>query len=155
MTPIRTFLNLKTTKETMGVPLGVTWSPCSDGRVEHAFGGMTGGYATDWLESASYLETLLNDEDGGIRVLIYNGDLDYVCNYMGGKAVALSLDWKHGNEYRTVAVDHDWGNGAGLARSYGNLLTYLQVYDAGHMTPSDQPEHSLMMIEQFINEKIF
>jgi len=34
-------------------------------------------------------------------------------------------------------------------------LTFLQVYDAGHMVPSDQPEHSLTMITQFLNGQAF
>jgi cathepsin A (carboxypeptidase C) len=37
-----------------------------------------------------------------------------------------------------------------LARTAGGL-TFLQVYDAGHMVPSDQPEHALAMITQFLN----
>jgi len=31
----------------------------------------------------------------------------------------------------------------------------LQVYDAGHMVPTDQPEHALTMITQFLNGEEF
>ena len=63
------------------------------------------------------------------------------------------LDWKNGAEFK-AAEDHDWNNGAGLAKTAGKL-SFLQVYDAGHMVPSDQPEHALTMITQFLNGEAF
>lgn len=42
------------------------------------------------------------------------------------------------------------GRTLGEARSHGNL-TFLRVYEAGHMVPYDQPEHSL----EFINKWLF
>ena len=146
MAPITKFLNDEATKQTLGVPDHVTWTACSNGAVEHVFGIPNGGYATDWYNSSTYLEELL---DSGIPVLIYNGDLDFVCDYLGGKAVAMALNWTHGDGFRQ-AKDHDWANGAGLVRSSHNL-TYLQVYGAGHMVPSDQPKNALTMIQQFVS----
>lgn len=93
---------------------------------------------------------MLNDD---IPVLIYSGDLDYICNYIGNHAVAMKLDWKYGDDFR-AADEHDWNNGGGLARS-ARGLNFLQVYNAGHMVPGDQPEQALMMIRQFLNGKPF
>lgn len=136
--PITTFLNLDTTKETLGVPSNVTWEEC-------------GGLGQTWsdvdrvINFAPYVSELLND---GIPVLIYAGDLDYICNYFGNRAVSLKLEWDYGDNFRSVD-DYDWNDGGGLARS-SNGLTFLQVFDAGHMVPSDQPEQSLDMIRQFL-----
>lgn len=40
-------------------------------------------------------------------------------------------------------------NGSGSVRSF-NGLTFLTVFDAGHMVPSDQPEAALTMFNTFI-----
>ena len=64
-----------------------------------------------------------------------------------------SAEWGHKDEFN-AAEEKDWNNGAGLART-ANGLTFLQVYDAGHMVPSDQPEHALTMITQFLNGEPF
>lgn len=64
------------------------------------------------------------------------GDCDWICNYMGNEAWTLKLDWAGGEGFR-AAPQKDWtvrgsNDAAGLSRSYGGL-TFLQVYEAGHM----------------------
>lgn len=59
----------------------------------------------------------------------------------------MALEW-NGKEEFNAAQEHDW-QGIGLART-SNGLTFLQVYDAGHMVPSDQPKNSLDMITHFL-----
>lgn len=63
------------------------------------------------------------------------GDCDFICNYMGNEAWTLQLDWAGGDGFRATPLV-DWspmdGPAAGLSRSYGGL-TFLQVYEAGHM----------------------
>ncbi|KAI8337715.1 Alpha/Beta hydrolase protein [Chlamydoabsidia padenii] len=82
----------------------------------------------------------------GIRVLLYVGDKDYICNWMGNKAWSLSMDWP-GQEGYNAAKDEPWNNKktkeqAGEVRTYKNL-SFLRVYDAGHMVPYDQPSNAL------------
>jgi len=99
----------------------------------------------DWMKDFSpYVADLLN---AGIPALIYAGDVDFICNYLGNRAWTLGLDWKSSKDFQ-VAEEHDW-KGQGLARSAGGL-TFLQVYDAGHMVPSDQPAVALDMITNFL-----
>lgn len=55
---------------------------------------------------------------------------------MGNEAWTLKLDWAGGDGFR-AAPQKDWAvagssDAAGLSRSYGGL-TFLQVYEAGHM----------------------
>ena len=80
-------------------------------------------------------------------------DVDFICNYLGNRAWTLNLDWSHNAEFN-AAEEKDWNNGAGLART-ANGLTFLQVYDAGHMVPTDQPENALTMILTFLNGEAF
>jgi len=141
---IENFLNLDLTKRALHVPLDEVWTECNY-RVNENWS------ERDFLASTMpYLEELL---DKGFPVLLYAGDYDYICNYMGVKAVAKALNWGYAAEFN-AAGDHDWANGRGLARSAGNL-SFLQVYRAGHMVPMDQPESALRMIDQYLAGKPF
>jgi len=110
----------------------------------------------DWMKDFSGdIADLLN---AGIPVLIYAGDVDYICNYLGNQAWTLKLEWNHKNEFNSVKQEQ-WGKGedgksAGLARS-SNGLTFLQVYDAGHMVPMNKPLVALEMIKDFVTGKKF
>ncbi|GAB5585821.1 hypothetical protein Unana1_00721 [Umbelopsis nana] len=77
----------------------------------------------------------------GIRVLIYAGDQDCICNWVGNKAWLLELDWT-GKKGFQETEDEEWFSWltqqpAGEIRSYENL-TFLRVYDAGHMASIQQ-----------------
>ncbi|KAL3759807.1 hypothetical protein ACHAWU_007551 [Discostella pseudostelligera] len=141
---IEKFMNSASTKKALHVDeQNPTWQTCNM--------MINLSFHVDWMKDfAPYVADLLND---GIPALIYAGDLDFVCNYLGNRAWTLNLDWKHKNEFQ-AAEEKDWNNGGGLART-SNGLTFLQVFDAGHMVPSDQPEHALQMITQFLNGEAF
>lgn len=74
--------------------------------------------------------------------------MDFICNYLGNKAWTHGLEWDGGDDFR-AAPEQEWKE-QGLARSSGGL-TFLQVYDAGHMVPSDQPEVALEMLQVFLS----
>jgi cathepsin A (carboxypeptidase C) len=144
LTPEETFMNSQLTKQKLHVAShNPDWQSCNHDINER--------FHTDWMKDFSgYVADLINDD---IPALIYAGDLDYVCNYLGNKAWVTELQWNDGDAFR-AAKDHDWNNGAGLAKTAGKL-TFLQVYDAGHQVPTDQPEHALTMITQFLNGETF
>mmetsp|Transcript_31813 Transcript_31813/g.64042 ORF Transcript_31813/g.64042 Transcript_31813/m.64042 type:complete len:633 (+) Transcript_31813:114-2012(+) len=137
---IEKFMNEDSTKEALHVKEhDPTWQTCNM-LVNMEF-------HTDWMKDFSpYVADLLNDD---IPSLIYAGDVDFICNYLGNRAWTLNLEWNHKAEFNG-AEEKDWNGGGGLVRS-ANGLTFLQVYDAGHMVPSDQPENALKMITQFLN----
>jgi cathepsin A (carboxypeptidase C) len=137
---IETFLNLPETRKALHVTdESPAWNACNM--------GINLKFHTDWMKDFSpYIADLLND---GLKVLIYAGDVDFICNYLGNRAWTLGLEWDHSKEF-VGADDHDWNSGKGLART-ANGFTFLQVYDAGHMVPSDQPEVALDMIKIFVN----
>lgn len=93
--------------------------------------------------------------DDGIPILIYNGDKDYICNWVGGLAWVSALQWT-GKDSFQKAHNKLWytteGKAGGESKSFGPL-TFLRVYDAGHMVPMDQPRAALDMITEFIRTK--
>jgi carboxypeptidase C (cathepsin A) len=102
----------------------------------------------DWFRPTSVL--IPEMVNSGIRVLIYSGDQDFICNWIGNKRWVLKLDWA-GKEGINAASDTPWKVGsrvAGEARNHGPL-TYLRVAQAGHMVPMDQPEAALALFKQF------
>lgn len=109
--------------------------------------------AGDWLvQYQQLLPDLLAD---GIDVLIYAGDVDYICNWLGNKAWTMKLNWPHAADFQ-AASDEDWkldGRTVGKLRS-SNGLNFMQVYEAGHMVPMDQPKVALQMMSDFVYGKL-
>jgi len=69
----------------------------------------------------------------GVRVLVYSGDLDYICNWKGGFAWTHGLEWP-GKAGFVAAKNTDWkvdGTVSGVYNFYNNL-TFLRFYEAGH-----------------------
>ncbi|CAI5730278.1 unnamed protein product [Hyaloperonospora brassicae] len=96
--------------------------------------------------------------DDGLRVLIYAGDADLVCNWSGNEAWTLALDWSGADGFKaapeTVYTTAD-GTRAGVSRSFRNQLTFVRVFNSGHMVPHDQPAVALDMLRKFLqNETI-
>lgn len=98
--------------------------------------------------------------DAGIEVLIYAGDQDFICNWLGNEKWTLGLDWAHKKEFNAAGtrpfvvsgkdVGAKDGQEVGELRTYGNFH-FLRVYQAGHMVPLDQPEAALGMLNAFMD----
>ncbi|KAJ9070838.1 hypothetical protein DSO57_1003303 [Entomophthora muscae] len=96
----------------------------------------------------------------GIRVLIYAGDADFICNWLGNKAWTLNLDWEGRDGYNRVidrlwTVDYQGEKGSiqvagGEVRSAYNL-TFLRIFSAGHMVPYDQPQIAQIMFNSWLD----
>ena len=105
--------------------------------------------AGDWMHD--YEQMIPDQLAAGIKVLIYAGDQDYICNWLGNRAWTRALEWAHKAEFNAAAAKN-WtvgGAAAGTAQSAANF-TFLRVYDAGHMVPRDQPAVALSMVDDFI-----
>ncbi|CDS04150.1 hypothetical protein LRAMOSA07105 [Lichtheimia ramosa] len=94
--------------------------------------------------------------ESGVRVLLYVGDMDWICNWYGNKAWSLDMEWSGQQGYRE-AEDEPWINQktletAGEVRSYDNL-TFLRIFDAGHMVPYDQPENALDFFGRWLKDE--
>ncbi len=94
--------------------------------------------------------------DAGVRVLVYSGQYDLICNHLGTEAALRGLDWNGkdnwGESHPGVwQVNHQ---PAGYSRQYRNLQS-LVVLNSGHMVPLDQPEVALEMFRGFLEGKEF
>ena len=88
--------------------------------------------------------------EAGVRVLIYAGEKDIICNELGNRRWVDALPWA-GSRAWAAAANVSWivdGEEAGTLTEVGPL-SFLSVKDAGHMVPMDQPENSLEMIWKF------
>ena len=85
----------------------------------------------------------------GIRVLIYAGEYDSVGTFSGQIAWMESV-----SKGFASSQTHDWksiitSQNAGQWRIFQNF-GFIRIYNAGHMVPFSQPEHSLEMIQAWI-----
>mmetsp|Transcript_37727 Transcript_37727/g.61433 ORF Transcript_37727/g.61433 Transcript_37727/m.61433 type:complete len:472 (+) Transcript_37727:2067-3482(+) len=138
---VDTFLNSKDVQEYLHVDRH--WESCDK--------AVTMGFLADYMRDYQwYIPELLED---GIRVQIYVGDQDYICNWLGNKMWVKKLDWTGKGGFNN-ASDEPFKLGdkeIGKITSYKEL-SFLQVYQAGHMVPMDQPENALYMINEFMHQ---
>lgn len=93
----------------------------------------------------------------GVRVLIYAGDADLMCNWVGNQAWTLALDWSGKQQFNEADnrpfVTSEVAD-AGRVRSFDNLA-FIRVFNSGHMVPMDQPAVSFEMINKFFHDHEF
>ena len=91
----------------------------------------------------------------GVRVMLFYGDKDYICNWRGGEALANGINWNGQQEYRKAPLKymHYEGKNRSEYKKHENF-TFMKVYDAGHMVPGDQKSFALHMIKSFIEDTI-
>ncbi|KAI9448816.1 Alpha/Beta hydrolase protein [Lactarius psammicola] len=147
-----TWLNDPKTKAALGADPSRMFETCNM-KVFEAF-----RYRGDSMHnSAALLPELIND---GIRLLVYAGNADMVCNYIGNEAWVENLEHKFHEEFK-AAPPTQWviersGRVAGEVRVAGGgrvgagNVTFVNVYEAGHMVPHDQSEAALDMFTRWI-----
>ena len=90
---------------------------------------------------------------GDIPMLIYAGDADYICNWMGNEAWTRDLD-----PGIAVAEQHDFvlpdGTVGAQYRTTGQV-TFMRVFGAGHMVPMDQGATALAMLDSFMSGELY
>jgi cathepsin A (carboxypeptidase C) len=96
-------------------------------------------WSGDWMQT---MHRLIPDILARIPVLIYAGDVDYICNWLRNRAWYKALDWPVQALY--VGDEH-----------YGNLtvadnFAFIQIFQAGHYVPTHQPVGSLDMLNRWV-----
>ena len=141
--PIDKYLNLPEVQEVIGVE-NIKFVMCHD---DYNLGFEITGDNMRPLQQ--YLRELLEKD---IPVLIYSGDKDYVCSWIGLLEVVDSLGYKDFELQPMKKWITENGAVAGEIKKL-EKLTFIRVYDAGHMVPFDQPENSLDLINRWIGNK--
>ncbi|KAF7340325.1 Carboxypeptidase [Mycena venus] len=146
---IRAYLSRPDVREMLGVdePVPANFSSCAP-VVGSAFRAQMDSYRL----TQDYVGGLL---ERGVRVLIYVGTYDWICNWVGNERWTLALEWSGQAEFskeplRPWAVGGDFAKGrAGLARS-AKGLTFATIDKAGHMVPYDKPKEALELVQRII-----
>ncbi|CAJ0955762.1 unnamed protein product, partial [Mesorhabditis belari] len=114
-------------------------------------------YKITFPDQQQFFDTVLQKtQNPNFRFLIYNGDVDTVCNYLGDAWFARKVAKDNG--FDTTADIVPWAYQTQLAgflqryqRDKDNvMIDVLTVKGAGHMVPNDRPAQSLQMINNFM-----
>ncbi|QLL30233.1 hypothetical protein HG536_0A00500 [Torulaspora globosa] len=139
------YLNLDYVKEAVGAEVDKYESCNFDINRNFLFAG-------DWMKPYHKAVTELLNQN--IPVLIYAGDKDFICNWLGNRAWTDVLPWKSADGFAKQPV-RNWvakltKEKAGEVKSFENL-TFLRIFGGGHMVPYDVPENALSMLNEWIH----
>ncbi|RDX85908.1 Serine carboxypeptidase-like 49, partial [Mucuna pruriens] len=133
------FLNQKSVRDALGVG-DISFVSCSSAVYQ--------AMLVDWMRNLEVgIPALLED---GINLLVYAGEFDLICNWLGNSKWVHAMEWSGQKEFVATSevpftVDD---SEAGLLKNYGPL-SFLKVHDAGHMVPMDQPKAALEMLKRW------
>ena len=95
--------------------------------------------------------------ENGVKIAMVYGDRDYACNWIGGEAVSLAVNYSntakfHSAGYTNITVNSSYVGG--LVRQYGNF-SFSRVFQSGHEVPAYQPETAYQIfIRSLFNKDI-
>ena len=163
------FYNLPRVKEILHAPSNITWHGCqgmgrrrlassSEARQQHRRLYMDNDKP---LSVVPYVAELL---DADIPVLIYNGDRDMTTNMVGTELLLNRMKWK-GEDTWMDAPRGLWllpdelrkpgeQKQAGWAKE-SEGLTFVVVYNSGHMVPYNQPAPAGDLLVRFLTGQSF
>ncbi|KAK1222656.1 hypothetical protein PQX77_014494 [Marasmius sp. AFHP31] len=113
--------------------------------VYNAFDAKLDQYKQTPLHVAALLER-------GIRVLVYVGNYDWVCNWVGNERWTLNLEWSRQREFTSTPLA-EWyvdGKKAGVTRRTGPF-TFATIEGGGHLAPMDKPKESLELVRRWLS----
>jgi len=99
--------------------------------------------------------------------LVYAGNADFMCSFIGNEAWVEALESPFKEEFsRSQGLPWTpWGavGAAGRVRTAGNgagietagNLTFIEIFEAGHMVPMDQGLAALDMIQHWLANEPF
>ncbi|KAL2260509.1 hypothetical protein VTK26DRAFT_5453 [Humicola hyalothermophila] len=145
---ISDYLNQKSVMDALGVEVSSYESCNFDINRNFLFQG-------DWMQPFHHLVPGILKE---IPVLIYAGDADYICNWLGNQAWTEALEWSGKKDFNSAELEDLTLPGAdkeyGKVKASGNF-TFMRIYQAGHMVPMDQPENSLDFFNRWLGGEWF
>jgi carboxypeptidase C (cathepsin A) len=88
----------------------------------------------------------------GVRVTLYFGDADYICNWVGGEVIADEVGAPGYSTAGFANITTSDGVQHGQVKESG-IFSFVRIYEAGHEVPFYQPLASLEMFDRIINGK--
>lgn len=140
------YLNQPHVQKALGIPLNFTQSSSA---VAYAFRAIGDYPRPGWVEDLAFLL------ENGIKVHLMYGDRDFACNWIGGEAVSLAVNYTntekfHDAGYTDIVINDTYIGGQ--VRQYGNF-SFSRVYEAGHEVPAYQPETAYKMFYRALFNK--
>lgn len=138
------YLNQPSVQAALGVETNYTMDANTE--IYYAF-QQTGDFI--YMNFIDDLEMILNSS---VRVSLIYGDADYICNWFGGEAVSLAVNYTNSDKFRAAGYVPMTVDGVeyGETREYGNF-SFTRVYEAGHEVPYYQPIAALALFNRTIN----
>ncbi|KAL9050228.1 MAG: hypothetical protein Q9162_006763 [Coniocarpon cinnabarinum] len=108
----------------------------------------------DWMKPYHRLVPKILEQE--VPVLVYAGDADFICNWLGNLAWTEHLAWPGKKAYNQAAMEDLVVEGdkehskIGSVKSAGNF-TFMRLHAGGHMVPHDQPLASLEMVNRWLS----
>eukprot|EP00106_Octopus_bimaculoides_P009914 XP_014777356.1 PREDICTED: lysosomal protective protein-like [Octopus bimaculoides] len=133
-------------RKALNIPTSVTsWDLCSN-IVSQSYKRL---YSTMFLQ---YLKVIAAKK----RIMLYNGDVDMACNFLGDEWFLNSLKLKIVTPRKAWHYTSNDGSQqvAGFVKQFQNV-TFVTVRGAGHMVPTDKPIPAFQLFSHFINNKPF
>lgn len=95
--------------------------------VNQAFQGTADIERAGSMEAVSYLL------ESGVKVHMMYGDRDFACNWLGGEAVSLAIQYSGSENFKNAgyAPVISLSGVGGFVRQYGNF-SFSRVFQAGH-----------------------
>ncbi|KAK1215204.1 hypothetical protein PQX77_022200 [Marasmius sp. AFHP31] len=102
-------------------------------------------------DARTFLPKLAALADEKLKILIWAGDADINCNWLGGHASVLAMDWYGKEEFAQIPFTNMTINAKPVA-AVQNLdnFSFARVYEAGHLVPAFQPEAALEIFKQVV-----
>ncbi|KAJ7243607.1 alpha/beta-hydrolase [Mycena haematopus] len=105
----------------------------------------TGDDARTWLPQ---LGALANSK---LKILIWAGDADINCNWLGGHASVLAMDWYGKQRLAETPFTNMTIDGSAVAAIQNvDRFSFARVYAAGHEVPAFQPRAALEIFKQVV-----
>lgn len=136
------YLNDEQVRAAIHVPkeLG-RWSTCARLIYGMQYPNRPGGLAPQ-------MKSLISSERK-LTMLVYNGDVDMACNFLGDEWFVDDLGRAVLSKYQAWKVDNQI---AGFVKHYDGI-TFATIRGSGHMVPGDRPKEALAMIKRFLSSK--
>ncbi|XP_006814786.1 lysosomal protective protein-like, partial [Saccoglossus kowalevskii] len=140
VTAITTYLNDPYVKEALHIKAGLPdWEICS----------------TDVLTNYKRIYETVKEQylkmlaTYSYRILVYNGDVDMACNFLGDEWFVESLDLEEQVQRRPWLYNDGTDQIAGFVKEFAQLA-FATIKGAGHMAPQDKRKACQQLINNFI-----
>ncbi|WKX93684.1 hypothetical protein Q1695_011165 [Nippostrongylus brasiliensis] len=140
------YMNRADVRKALHIPSSLPrWIDCSSA-VENS-------YTITHYEMSNEIEQIAS---AGVRILIYNGDVDTVCSHVMNRQFLSNLNRTIIGKERVNEPWHYLGENptvAGFQLRYEGGIDLLTVRGSGHFVPEDKPREALQMIYNFVSNR--